>query len=206
MGRGSAASAPPPPQAVIGLGNPGAEYDQTRHNAGFWWVNLLADRAGVRLRPDARLKGDLGRLELPGASVWLFKPRTFMNHSGQAVEAFASYYRLEPGALLVAHDELDLPVGTVRLKQGGGHGGHNGLRDIIARLGGDFTRLRIGIGHPGHRDQVVSYVLHPPGREERGQIDEALTCAAAVFPDMLSGRMAWAMQTLNTARASLPHP
>ena len=206
MGRGSAASAPPPPQAVIGLGNPGAEYDQTRHNAGFWWVDLLADRAGVRLRPDARLKGDLGRLELPGASVWLFKPRTFMNHSGQAVEAFASYYRLEPGALLVAHDELDLPVGTVRLKQGGGHGGHNGLRDIIARLGGDFTRLRIGIGHPGHRDQVVSYVLHPPGREERRQIDEALTGAAAIFPDMLTGRMAWAMQMLNTARSSLPHP
>lgn len=207
MGRGSAASSPPPPQAVIGLGNPGAEYDQTRHNAGFWWVDVLADQAGVRLRPDARLKGELGRLEMGGTSVWLFKPSTFMNHSGQAVEAFASYYRLEPASLLVAHDELDLPVGTVRLKQGGGHGGHNGLRDIIARLGGDFTRLRIGIGHPGHRDQVVGYVLHPPGREERRLIDEALMRATSVFPDMLSGRMAWAMQTLNTtAYTSTPHP
>ena len=126
----------------------------------------------------------------------------FVEFTGPEPEAMIA--RLELMGFTPTH--VNPTTDAVRLKQGGGHGGHNGLRDIIARLGGEVTRLRIGIGHPGHRDQVVSYVLHPPGREERRQIDEALTCAAAVFPDMLSGRMAWAMQTLNTARASLPHP
>jgi PTH1 family peptidyl-tRNA hydrolase len=197
-------SSHPPLQAVIGLGNPGSEYAETRHNAGFWWVDALAHRAGVSLRPDARLKGDLGRLTLGGASVWLFKPGTYMNHSGQAVAALAAYYRLDPAALLIVHDELDLAPGTVRLKQGGGHGGHNGLRDITAHLGADFLRLRIGIGHPGHRDQVVGYVLHRPSQMERQQIGQAMDRALDIFPELIAGRMAGAMQRLNTPAPGKP--
>ncbi|MGB3134902.1 MAG: aminoacyl-tRNA hydrolase [Candidatus Macondimonas sp.] len=204
MGQGSGIASPPPLQAVIGLGNPGSEYAETRHNAGFWWIDALAHRAGVTLRPEARLKGDVGRLTVAGTSIWLFKPSTYMNHSGQAVAAFAAYYRLDPAALLVVHDELDLAPGIVRLKQGGGHGGHNGLRDITAHLGADFLRLRIGIGHPGHRDQVVSYVLHRPSQTERQQIDQAMTQAQAIFPELVAGRMAWAMQRLNTPAPGEP--
>ena len=204
MGQGSGIAPRPRLQAVIGLGNPGPEYTETRHNAGFWWVDALAHRAGVTLRPDARLQGDVGRLTVAGTSIWLFKPRTYMNHSGQAVSAFTGYYRLDPAALLIVHDELDLPPGTVRLKQGGGHGGHNGLRDIIARLGTDFLRLRIGIGHPGHRDQVIDYVLHRPSQTERQQIDQAMERAQAIFPDLVAGRVAWAMQHLNTPAPGEP--
>lgn len=204
MGQGSGMSSHPPLQAVIGLGNPGPEYAETRHNAGFWWVDALAHRAGVSLRVDARLQGDLGRFTLGGNSVWLFKPGTYMNHSGRAVAALLSYYRLDPAAMLIVHDDLDLAPGTVRLKQGGGHGGHNGLRDIAARLGSDFLRLRLGIGHPGHRDQVVGYVLHRPSQMERQQIDQGMVRALDIFPDLIAGRMAWAMQHLNTPTPGKP--
>lgn len=202
MGRGSGTNSMPPLQAVIGLGNPGDEYAETRHNAGFWCVDALARHAGLGFRTDPRLHGETCRLAMGASSVWLFKPQTYMNHSGRAVGALASYYRIAPEAILVVHDDLDLPPGIVRLKQGGGHGGHNGLRDIIGQLGGDFLRLRIGIGHPGHRDQVVGYVLHRPSREERTQIDDAISRAQAVFPDILAGRLSSAMQTLNTPEPS----
>lgn len=169
-------------QAIIGLGNPGAKYALTRHNAGFWCVDALAQAHSVQLRPDARLQAELGRLQLAGADCWLLKPQQFMNQSGRAVQGLMAYYRLSPENLLVVHDELDLAPGVVRLKKGGGHGGHNGLRDIISALGGrnDFWRLRLGIGHPGERDKVVSYVLDRPGQADAdlivGSIGQIIGC------------------------------
>ena len=141
---------------IVGLGNPGARYAETRHNAGFWFLDRVADLAGARLRPQSKLKADVARSRLHGIDCLLVKPQTFMNHSGQAVRAVMDYYGVGSDSLLVAYDELDLPPGTARLKAGGGHGGHNGMRDIFRHLPDhDFLRLRIGIGHPGHRDAVT---------------------------------------------------
>lgn len=187
-------------QLIVGLGNPGSEHDQTRHNAGFWFVDELARASHCTLRPEARFHAEVGRCTLHGNDCRLQKPTTFMNRSGQAVDALAKFLRIPPADILVVHDELDLPPGTARLKMGGGHGGHNGLRDLIQHLGTqEFMRLRIGIGHPGDRNQVVDYVLHRPSREDREQIDAAMTRALDVMPLAIAGEFERAMHKLHSS-------
>jgi len=149
---------------VVGLGNPGREHEATRHNAGFWWVDRLAARAGAHLRAESRFHGYAGKVVDGGRECWLLKPTTFMNVSGRAVQALTQFFKITPDDMLVVHDELDLPPGEVRLKKGGGSAGHNGLKDITAHLGPDYWRLRIGIGRPVDRDQMVNYVLNAPRR------------------------------------------
>ena len=184
---------------IVGLGNPGPEYSGTRHNAGFDLLDMVAADAASELKTEARFHGIVGRATLAGQPCWLLKPTTFMNRSGQAVGAFASYYQIDPESILVLHDELDLPAGQLRLKQGGGHGGHNGLRDIISHLGTpDFLRLRIGIDRPAKGGDVTSYVLGQPKASERQQIAEAGERIFALLPDLLRGEVARAMQTLHT--------
>lgn len=188
---------------IVGLGNPGREYEQTRHNAGFWWVDGIASGKGAVLAADKKFHGLAARLNVTGHEVWLLEPQTFMNRSGQGVAALAHFYKIAAEEILVAHDELDLPPGTVRLKQGGGHGGHNGLKDIVAHLGTpNFWRLRLGIGHPGNREEVVNYVLNPPRREEREHIDAAQDKALAVLPLLLAGEVQAAMLKLHTNESS----
>ena len=183
------------PRLIVGLGNPGAEYADTRHNAGFWLCERLATKLGAQLRREPRFHGLAGRS--PG-QVWLLLPQTFMNCYGQAVSALARFHRIPPAGVLVLHDELDLPPGALRLKFGGGLGGHNGLKDIAAHLGTqDFWRLRIGIGHPGDRNQVVDYVLKKPRSEERALIDAALERALEHWPLIWRGEYPAAMQKLN---------
>ena len=157
-----------PLQIVVGLGNPGPEHRLTRHNAGFWFVDALARAHGAQFRSHSRYQGEVCRVELDGREVVLLKPQTYMNRSGLSVRALLDYIKAPVGELLVVHDELDLPPGTARFKQGGGHGGHNGLRDTITHCGPDFWRLRLGIGHPGDRSQVIDYVLQraTPADEE----------------------------------------
>ena len=189
---------------VAGLGNPGRRYQATRHNAGFWWVERLAESAQVVLRAEARFQGRVGRLAPPHGSSWLLLPETFMNHSGRAVGAMASFYRIAPQDILVVHDELDLPPGTARLKKGGGTGGHNGLSDIAACLGSkDFWRLRIGIGHPGVRDAVIDYVLCPPRSEERTPIESAIERSLELWPLMAESNMEAAMLKLHTKESKI---
>ena len=160
---------------IVGLGNPGREYAATRHNAGFRWVDEFARVHGASLRSDGKFHGQVARTVLHGHEVHLLKPQTFMNVSGRAVAALAHFYKIAPQHILVAHDELDLPPGSAKLKLGGGHGGHNGLKDIIAHLGTqNFWRLRIGIGHPGERAEVTNYVLNAPRKEEQVLIEEAM--------------------------------
>jgi PTH1 family peptidyl-tRNA hydrolase len=174
---------------LVGLGNPGSQYSGTRHNAGCWFLDGLASLQGVTWRKEGRFQGEVAKVRLAGADCWLLKPATFMNHSGRSVAALANYYRLSVAEMLVAHDELDLSPGTLRLKQGGGHGGHNGLRDIIAAMGGaGFWRLRIGIGHPGHRDAVTPYVLASPSKAERQSIDVVLASAADEMDAICAGK------------------
>jgi peptidyl-tRNA hydrolase, PTH1 family len=187
-----------PVQLVVGLGNPGREYEATRHNAGFWWVENLADAQRVRLRAQAKFFGRVGRVTDDGHDCWLLLPDTYMNASGRAVQALAAFYRIAPDDILVVHDELDLPPGTVRLKKGGGVAGHNGLKDIAAKLGPDFWRLRIGIGHPGDRDEVIDYVLHPPRQEEAELISNAVEHSLEVWPLIQTGEMEKAMHRLHT--------
>ena len=184
---------------IVGLGNPGPKYTGTRHNAGFWFVEALADRAGVPLRAERKFHGVAGRWREGDADVHLLCPTTYMNHSGRAVAALANFHRIPPEAGLVGHDVLDLPPGIVRLKRGGGHGGHNGLRDIVAALGTrEFARLRLGVGHPGSSDQVIPYVLHAPGRAERADIDAAIAAALDVLPWLAGGDWDRAQQQLHT--------
>lgn len=188
-------------QLIVGLGNPGAEYEQTRHNAGFWFVDALARAAGCTLRKEARFHADVARCTLHGRDCRLQKPTTFMNRSGQAVGALAKFLQIPPDEILVVHDELDLPPGTARLKRGGGHGGHNGLRDLIAHLGTqEFPRLRLGIGHPGDRSQVVDYVLHRPSREDYDLIDAAMQRALEVMPLAVAGEFERAMHKLHSEK------
>ena len=187
-----------PVKLVVGLGNPGPEYEATRHNAGFWWVENLADAQRVRLRAQSKFFGRVGRVTDGGHDCWLLLPTTYMNASGRAVQAFAAFYRIAPDDILVVHDELDLPPGTARLKKGGGVAGHNGLKDISAKLGPDFWRLRIGIGHPGDRDEVTDYVLHPPRQEEAELISNAVEHSLGVWPLIQTGEMEKAMHRLHT--------
>jgi PTH1 family peptidyl-tRNA hydrolase len=183
---------------IVGLGNPGAEHTGDRHNAGFWLVDELAAGAGMSFKTEGRFYGETCKLSLDGHEVRLLKPATYMNKSGQALQAMAQFYKIPLDQILVAHDELDLPPGTARLKRGGGHGGHNGLRDIMQRMGKDFLRLRIGIGHPGHKNRVVGYVLKAPPAAELQMIEDAIRDAVAVIPDVVSGRLEQAMHRLHS--------
>lgn len=185
---------------IVGLGNPGREYESTRHNAGFRWVDEFARLKNLDFRSEARFHGLTARGQLLGHEMLLLKPQTFMNVSGRAVGALTQFYKIVPAEMLVVHDELDLPPGVARLKMGGGHGGHNGLKDIIAHLGTkDFWRLRLGIGHPGERDEVTGYVLKDPRREERELIDEAMQKAQDVAHLIIEGKTEAAMLKLHSA-------
>ena len=188
-------------ELVVGLGNPGPKYESTRHNAGFWLADRLAARLGASFRPLSRFGLDACEAATPVGRVRLVKPTTYMNRSGQPVRAIAEYFRIAPAAILVVHDDLDLPPGTVRLKEGGGHGGHNGLRDIVAHLGTrDFVRVRLGIGRPGRGMEPIDYVLQRPGAEDRRliveSIDEVLDWSATIF----DGDLQRAMKALHTKR------
>lgn len=186
---------------IVGLGNPGAQYETTRHNVGFWFVEALARSYGGQFRAETKFFGEVARVGIEGRSVWLLKPTTFMNRSGQAVAALARFYKIPLESILVVHDELDLDPGVARLKQGGGHGGHNGLRDIIAQMGGkDFKRLRLGIGHPGVARDVSNYVLSRPPASEELLIEEALAEAQAVLPWVVKGDFQKAMNRLHSAK------
>jgi PTH1 family peptidyl-tRNA hydrolase len=185
---------------VVGLGNPGPKYAETRHNAGFWFVDELARASGVVMRAENKFSGELAKIRGPAGDCWLLKPMTYMNHSGRAVSALCSFYRIPPARLLVVYDELDLAPGMMRLKSGGGHGGHNGLRDICAALGSkDFLRLRMGIGHPGHKDAVVGYVLSRPGKSEHAAIDSGIGEALRQWDLIQSGELQRAMNALHAA-------
>ena len=188
---------------IVGLGNPGNEYTRTRHNAGFWFIDALALDAGVRFGLESKLFGETAKISIDGQSVWLLRPATFMNASGKSITAALRYWKIEPEDMLVVHDELDLAPGTARLKFDGGHGGQNGLRDTIRLLGhGKFHRLRIGIGHPGNKDQVTPWVLGRPGAADEALILRAIGDAADVLPQVVAGGFADAMTRLHTPRAS----
>lgn len=186
-----------PIKLIAGLGNPGQQYESTRHNAGFWFVQQCADQAGGRWQQDAKFHGLVCRVNIREQDVRLLMPGTFMNLSGRSVQAIAQFYKIKPENILVVHDELDLPVGAARLKFSGGHGGHNGLRDIHQQIGCDYWRLRIGIGHPGDRSRVTSYVLSTPSRAEKQQIDEAISVALCQIELVVLGEQQKAMNQLN---------
>lgn len=190
---------------IVGLGNPGPEYEPTRHNAGFWLADLLAERHGGVFRAERKFGADLASIRVDGADVLLLKPQSFMNRSGGAVQAAAAYLKIPVEQILVAHDDLDLPPGDVRLKQGGGHGGHNGLRNMVAHLGPGFWRLRLGIGHPGNRAEVIDYVLQRPSLEDDLLIRAAVSDAADVMPILLGGGEQPAMHKLHS-RSVPPRP
>lgn len=187
-----------PLKLIVGLGNPGTEYARTRHNAGFQLVDELAARHGASFRPEPRHRAELARARIGDADLWLLKPMNYMNHSGDAVQRIASFYKVPLGAILVAYDELDFPAGVVRLRQGGGAAGHNGLRDVIAQMGDGFWRLRLGIGHPGDRSQVLDYVLGRPPTEEAQLIRAGLLAAADIVPVLLTEGAQIAMNLLHS--------
>ena len=185
---------------IVGLGNPGPEHARTRHNAGFRFVDVLAEKAGARFGLESKLFGETAKVEIAGQSLWLLKPATFMNLSGKSVTAALRYWKIDPEEALLAHDELDLPPGTARLKFDGGHGGQNGLRDTMQLLGhGRFHRLRIGIGHPGHKDRVTPWVLGRAGRDDEASIERAIDDAISVLPLVVTGDFNEAMKRLHTS-------
>jgi len=192
---------------IAGLGNPGPEYEATRHNAGFWWLDEVARKLGATLQSDRTYQARVARLNRPEGPLWLVEPQTFMNLSGKSVAGLARFFKIAPSEVLVAHDELDLPPGEVKLKQGGGHGGHNGLRDIHAQLGSsDYWRLRIGIGHPGVKTEVMNYVLGKPPAAQRDAIEASLAKATGVLDQLLAGEMARATSALHTTKPPRPKP
>lgn len=183
---------------LVGLGNPGDKYEATRHNAGFWYIDQLAASSNSKLAMDPKFFGIAGKLN-PTADTWLLKPATFMNASGKAVAAIANYYKILPEQIIVIHDELDLPPNTAKIKIGGGHGGHNGLKDIVAALGTpNFWRLRLGIGHPGDRNEVVNFVLKAPTKDEKNAINQCIDQSIQITPHLLSGDFEAAMLKLHT--------
>ena len=191
-------------QLIVGLGNPGPEYDQTRHNAGALFVERVAESQRVNLSVDRKYFGLVGKFVHQEREVRLLIPTTYMNRSGQAVAALANFFKIKPEEILVAHDELDMPPGVAKLKQGGGHGGHNGLRDIIAQLGNqnNFHRLRLGIGHPGHASLVSGYVLGRAPRSEQELLDKSIDFALDVLPEILAGDWTVAMRKLHSQKAT----
>ncbi len=184
---------------VVGLGNPGAEHGKTRHNAGFWFVEQLASQEGAVFSREARFQGEVAKIRVSGRAVYILKPTTFMNRSGQSVASLASYFGIDSSDILVVHDELDLDPGKIRLKLGGGHGGHNGLRDIISHLGvKDFMRLRLGVGHPGSSSKVLNYVLGKPSIGDRLLIDEAIDRSLRGLGAILDGESQKVMTVLHS--------
>ncbi|MBB5209096.1 aminoacyl-tRNA hydrolase [Chiayiivirga flava] len=187
---------------IVGLGNPGSEHARTRHNAGFWFADALAERLGARFGMDSKLHGEIAKATIDGTAVWLLKPATYMNASGRSIGSALRYWKIEPEQMLVAHDELDLPPGVARLKFDGGHGGQNGLRDTMAQLShGRFHRLRLGIGHPGHKDKVTPWVLGRPGRDDEISILRAIDDAMDMLPLAVRGDFNEAMKVLHTQKA-----
>jgi len=189
-----------PLKLVVGLGNPGPTHVLDRHNAGFWFVDLLASRAGATFRPHARYQGEVCRVELGGGEVTLLKPHTFMNRSGLSIRSLMDYMKVQPAEILVAHDEMDLPPGVARFKSGGGHGGHNGLRDTILHVGPDFWRLRLGVGHPGDKALVIDYVLKRAPRAEEDRIIAAIADAADYLPVFITEGSEKAMNRLHAQK------
>ena len=184
---------------LVGLGNPGPEYDATRHNAGFWWIDAVAAKLGARLAFDRGYHGLVARVNRSGAEpLWLVEPQTFMNLSGKSVAPLARFFKIAPEEILVAHDELDLLPGQVKIKQGGSHAGHNGLKDIVAQLGSaDFWRLRLGIGHPGVKAEVIDYVLKKPAKEHREAIEHCIARSIDALDLLLAGEMERAMMKVH---------
>ncbi len=187
-----------PIRIIAGLGNPGEKYERTLHNAGFWFVDALARKYGGSFRYEKKFDADYCRINLHGEYVWLVKPQGYMNQSGGPIRGVLDYYRLTIAELLVAHDEIDLPPGTTRLKLGGGHGGHNGLRDIIRHCGAEFLRLRLGVGHPGEKDMVTNYVLKRGSGESEDAIQRDIDDAMGVMPELVDGEINAAMKKLHT--------
>ena len=191
----------------VGLGNPGPEYEATRHNAGFWWIDALARELKLTLVPERAYHGLMARTSIAGHSVWLLQPQTFMNLSGKSVAALARFFKIQPEEILVVHDELDLSPGQAKLKQGGGHAGHNGLRDIHAQLGSsDYWRLRIGIGHPGVKGEVIHWVLKKPAPDQRQLIEDSIAHSLKAYPTMLAGDMDKATLLVHTTKPPRPKP
>ncbi len=189
----------------VGLGNPGPEYEATRHNAGFWWIDALARELKVTLVPERSYHGLVARASVAGDSVWLLQPQTFMNLSGKSVAALARFFKIPPEEILVAHDELDIPPGQAKLKRGGSHAGHNGLRDIHAQLGtSDYWRLRIGIGHPGVKAEVVNWVLKKPAPDQRTLIEDSILHSLKAYPALLAGDMDKATLLVHTTKPPRP--
>lgn len=189
-------------QLIVGLGNPGAEYQATRHNAGAWFVEALCEQFRLTLKTEAKFNARVGTITQNGKEFRVAIPNTFMNHSGQAVSSIAKYYQIPLEAILIAHDDLDLPAGTVRFKTDGGHGGHNGLRDIIFHMHHrTFHRLRIGIGHPGNKDHVLDFVLHRPSKAEEQKIHQAIENALQALPTLLAGNFQATMNQLHRISA-----
>jgi PTH1 family peptidyl-tRNA hydrolase len=192
---------------LVGLGNPGPEYEDTRHNAGFWWLDGAARALKVGLQPERSYFGRAARATVDGQPVWLLAPTTFMNRSGQAVGALARFFKIQPAEILVVHDELDIDPGEAKLKKGGGHAGHNGLRDIHAQLGsGDYWRLRLGIGHPGDKAEVANWVLKKPSPDHRVALEAAIDRSLAALPDLLADRMDKATAAIHTSKPPRPKP
>ena len=191
----------------VGLGNPGPDYEATRHNAGFWWIDALARELKVNLVPERSYYGLAGRTSVNGQSVWLLQPQTFMNLSGKSVASLARFFKIQPEEILVVHDELDLPPGQVKLKRGGSHAGHNGLRDIHAQLGSpDYWRLRIGIGHPGEKSEVANWVLKKPAPDQRTLIEDSIAQSLKAHTAMLAGDMDKATLLVHTTKPQRPKP
>ena len=191
----------------VGLGNPGPEYEATRHNAGFWWIDALARELKVSLQPERSYFGFAARCMVDGHARWLLQPQTFMNKSGQSVAALARFFKIQPNEVLVAHDELDVVPGQAKLKLGGSHAGHNGLRDIHSQLGSpDYWRLRIGVGHPGSKEEVINWVLKKPSKEHREGIEEALARATKALPLLMAGEMDKATVVIHTHKPVRPKP
>ena len=191
----------------VGLGNPGTEYEDTRHNAGFWWLDAVAQDLKVTFQVERCYHGLVAKTSINHHQVWLLKPQTFMNVSGKSVSALARFFKIEPADILVAHDELDIAPGEAKLKLGGGHAGHNGLRDIHAHLGTDqYWRLRIGIGHPGIKAEVSNWVLKKPAPDQRSAIEACISRARAAAPFLLSGDMVKATQMVHTVKPPRPKP
>ena len=191
----------------VGLGNPGLEYEDTRHNAGFWWIDAVARALGANLVMERGYHGKVARVNVQGRTIWLLEPQTFMNLSGRSVSALARFYKIAPEEILVVHDELDLPPGQAKLKKGGGHAGHNGLRDIHAQLGSsDYWRLRLGVGHPGDKSQVVGWVLKKPPSEELAAIEEAIARSAIALPLLATGDVERATVQIHTSKPPREKP
>lgn len=191
----------------VGLGNPGPEYEQTRHNVGFWWIDQLADQLKVNLKLEKSFKGLVGKALVDGQTIWLLQPQTYMNASGQSVAALAKFFKIKPEEILVVHDELDIIPGHAKLKLGGGHAGHNGLRDIHAQLASDqYWRLRVGIGHPGVKSEVIHWVLKKPSPDHQKAIEECIARTLKAYPSLCSGDITQATLVIHTAKPPRAKP